>query len=32
MDSLIAEFQPRTANEIALVETMAVARWKLTRN
>jgi hypothetical protein len=32
MDSLIAEFQPQTANETALVETMAVARWKLWRN
>ncbi len=32
MDSLIGEFQPQTANEIALVETMAVARWKLSRN
>ncbi len=32
MDSLIAEFQPRTANETALVETMAVARWKIWRN
>ncbi len=32
MDSLIEEFQPRTANEIALIETMAVARWKLMRN
>ncbi len=32
MDSLIAEFQPQTANETALVETMAVARWKLMRN
>ncbi len=32
MNSLIDEFQPRTANETALVETMAVARWKLTRN
>jgi hypothetical protein len=32
MDSLLAEFQPQTANETALVETMAVARWKLSRN
>ncbi len=32
MDSLIAEFQPQTANETALVETMAVTRWKLWRN
>jgi hypothetical protein len=32
MDSLIEEFQPRTANETALIETMAVARWKLYRN
>ncbi len=32
MDSLIEEFQPRTANETALIETMAVARWKLMRN
>jgi hypothetical protein len=32
MDSLIEEFQPRTANEAALIETMAVARWKLMRN
>jgi hypothetical protein len=32
MNSLIDEFQPRTANETALLETMAVARWKLTRN
>ncbi len=32
MDSLIAEFRPQTANETALVETMAVARWKLSRN
>jgi hypothetical protein len=32
MNSLIDEFQPNTANETALVETMAVARWKLTRN
>jgi hypothetical protein len=32
MDSFIAEFQPKTANESALVETMAVARWKLCRN
>jgi hypothetical protein len=32
MDSLIAEFQPRTANETALIETMAVSRWKLTQN
>jgi hypothetical protein len=30
--SLIEEFQPRTANETALVETMAVARWRLMRN
>ena len=32
MDSLIDEFQPSTANETALIETMAVARWKLWRN
>jgi hypothetical protein len=32
MDSLLAEFQPQTASESALVETMAVARWKLCRN
>jgi hypothetical protein len=32
MDSLLAEFQPQTANETALVETMAVSRWKLSRN
>jgi hypothetical protein len=32
MDSLIAEFQPATPNESALIETMAVARWKLSRN
>ncbi len=32
MDSLLTEFQPQTANETALVETMAVARWKLWRN
>ena len=32
MNSLIDEFQPQTANETALIETMAVARWKLTRN
>ena len=32
MNSLIDEFQPRTANENALIETMAVASWKLTRN
>ncbi len=32
MNSLNDEFQPQTANETALVETMAVARWKLTRN
>ena len=32
MDSLIDEFQPRTPNETALIETMAVARWKLSRN
>jgi hypothetical protein len=32
MDSLIAEFQPSTANETALIETMAVSRWKLMRN
>jgi hypothetical protein len=27
IDSLIAEFQPKTANETALMETTAVARW-----
>jgi hypothetical protein len=32
MDSFLAEFQPQTANETALVETMAVSRWKLSRN
>jgi hypothetical protein len=32
MNSLIDEFQPRTASETALSETMAVASWKLTRN
>jgi hypothetical protein len=32
MDSLIEEFQPRPANETALIETMAVSRWKLMRN
>jgi hypothetical protein len=32
MNSLIDEFQPRTASETALIETMAVASWKLTRN
>ncbi len=33
MNSLIDEFQPRTASEkTAPTETMAVARWKLTRN
>ncbi len=32
MNSLIDEFQPSTANETALIETMAVARWKLMRN
>src|SRR5579872_2972731 len=32
MNSLIDEFQPQTPNETALIETMAVSRWKLTRN
>jgi hypothetical protein len=32
MRSLIEEFQPRGGNELALIESMAVARWKLTRN
>jgi hypothetical protein len=32
LDSLIEEFHPATTNEHALVETMAVARWKLVRN
>jgi hypothetical protein len=32
MKSLIEEFQPRAGNELALIESMAVARWKLTRN
>ncbi len=32
MNSLIEEFQPRGENELALLESMAVARWKLTRN
>jgi hypothetical protein len=32
LSSLIEEFQPGTANETALVETMAVARWRLMRN
>ena len=32
LDSLIAEFHPATPSEQALVETMAVARWKLVRN
>ena len=30
--SFVAEFQPATANEHALVETLAVARWRLMRN
>jgi hypothetical protein len=30
--SLVEEFQPATATEHALVETMAVARWRLMRN
>jgi hypothetical protein len=30
--SFVEEFQPRTANEHALVETLAVARWRLMRN
>jgi len=29
--ALIAEFQPRTTTEAALVETMAIARWRLLR-
>ena len=29
--SLVAEFQPSTANEIILVETMAAARWRAVR-
>jgi hypothetical protein len=29
--SLIAEFQPRTTTEAALVETMTIARWRLLR-
>ena len=32
MNSLIEEFQPQSENELALLESMAVARWKLTRN
>jgi hypothetical protein len=32
MNSLIEEFQPTGENELALLESMAVARWKLTRN
>ena len=32
MNALIEEFQPRGENELALIESMAVARWKLTRN
>jgi hypothetical protein len=32
LDALIEEFHPATPNEQALVETMAVARWKLVRN
>jgi hypothetical protein len=32
MNSLLDEFQPQTPNETALVETMAVARWKIWRN
>ena len=31
LSSLITEFEPETPNEFALVETMAVARWRLTR-
>ena len=31
LDSLIQEFHPATPNEHALVETMAVARWKQIR-
>src|SRR5580693_2662346 len=29
--SLVAEFQPSTANELILVETMAAARWRIVR-
>jgi hypothetical protein len=32
MNALIEEFQPRGENELALLESMAVARWKLTSN
>jgi hypothetical protein len=32
MNSLIEEFQPHGENELALIESMAVARWKLNRN
>jgi hypothetical protein len=32
LNTLIEEFQPRGENELALIESMAVARWKLTRN
>lgn len=32
LESLIEEFQPTTPSEHALVDTMAVARWKILRN